>query len=223
MDRDKRLQQDTNMRRVYDLRVLVVGGGFQYLKMFYDAGLKGAKDVGDADIICFTGGEDVDPSYYSEEKVPGTHSNTSRDAREAMIYSEALVRNKPMVGICRGAQFLNVMNGGKLWQDVNNHAGRSHSVVDFRTGELVHDMTSTHHQQMREGPDCDIVAAAELSTKKVAATEIIDRDEPQVDDLEVLWYPKSLSLCFQPHPEFQDGNCRDYFLQLFDDYIMPAC
>lgn len=205
------------------LRVFVVGGGFEYIKMFFDAGMKGARSVEDADIVCFKGGEDVSPIYYGEKALSCTYSNLKRDEFEAGIYGEALALNIPMVGICRGAQFLNVMNGGTLWQDVNNHAGQNHEVIDVRTARVVEGMTSTHHQQMRAGDTAEIVAVAELSTRKMGEFEEITRKEPECDDIEVLWYPDSLSLCFQPHPETSPGACRDYFLELVDNYVIPAC
>lgn len=220
----KRLATESTMREVYDLRVFVVGGGFQYLKMFFDAGMKGARSVEDADIVCFTGGEDVDPALYGEEPIPETYFNSKRDGVEAYIYGEAIGLKKPMIGICRGAQFLNVMNGGKLWQDVNNHAVRGgHAIIDMRNGEVREGMTSTHHQQMIAADDAEIIAVAELSTKKTSMSEIMERTKAEPDDMEVLWYPGSLSLCFQPHPEFMHGDCRNFFLDLVDEYILPAC
>lgn len=209
------------------LRVFVVGGGFMYIQMFSEAGFKGSRTVEDADIVCFTGGEDVDPDFYGEEPIEGTHFNTKRDNYEAGLFGEALALKKPMVGICRGAQFLNVMNGGGLWQDVNNHAGGNHPVIDMRTGKTVEGMTSTHHQQMRADLSAEvgaeIVAVAALSTRKESQSEKMTRATPEKDDMEVLWYPESLTLCFQPHPEFGHGACRDYFLGLLDDYVVPAC
>lgn len=219
----KRLETEAVMREVYDLRVLVVGGGFQYMKMFFDAGMKGATSVGEADIVCFTGGEDVDPEFYDEEPMEGTMFNTIRDKKEALIYGEAVDLKKPMIGICRGSQFLNVMNGGKLWQDVNNHAIRAgHPVIDMKTGERRHGMTSTHHQQMIPAEGAEILALAELSTRKESMAKVIERETPERDDVEVVWYGDTLSLCFQPHPEFQHGECRNYFLDLVDEYIIPA-
>jgi hypothetical protein len=214
---------DAKMREAWGIRVYVVGGGFQYVKMFFDAGLCGARYVEEADVICFTGGEDVDPGFYAEEAIPGTHFNTSRDNKESAIYAEAMMTRKPMIGICRGAQFLNVMNGGKLWQDVNNHAnGGKHDVLDVKSGTVRHNMTSTHHQMMRPTKDAEILATACLSTYKHAQVDQVKRDQPEQDDVEVVWYPDSLSLCFQPHPEFTFGECRNYFLELFDNYITPA-
>ena len=216
-------EHEAVMREVYDLRVFVVGGGFQYVKMFFDAGFRGAKNVQDAHIVCFTGGEDVNPELYGEKPLKGTHFSRDRDGVEAYYYGEALSAGKPMVGICRGGQFLNVMNEGKLWQDVNNHGVyQGHAVTDIRTGEVKEGMTSTHHQQMIPGEDAVILAVAELSTHKVGEFCEITRNKPELDDMEVLWYPKTLSLCFQPHPEFQHGPCRDYFLDLVDEFILPA-
>lgn len=220
----EKLEVDATMREVYDLRVFIVGGGMQYMRMFFEAGLKGARSVEDANIICFTGGEDVDPRMYDQKPIEATYFNPRRDAYEAGIYGEALALKKPMIGICRGSQFLNVMNGGKLWQDVNKHAIHgTHSITDMRNGEELIGMTSTHHQQMIPGKDANVLAMACLSTRKESDTQVLEREKPEADDTEVVWYADSLSLCFQPHPEFSHGACRNYFLDLLDEYILPAC
>lgn len=213
-----------NIPRSIDYRVYVVGGGFQYIQMFFEQGFVGARSVEDADIVCFTGGEDVDPSLYGQEPHRTTHFNPARDGRESQIYGEALALRKPMVGICRGAQFLNVMNGGKLWQDVNNHAiGGGHDILLTSTNTIYKEMTSTHHQQMVAAEDGEILGLACLSTKKSNDKEVLERDKPEMDDQEIVWYPDTLSLCFQPHPEFREGECRALFFDLLDDYIIPAC
>lgn len=218
----EQLQKEAYSRMMMDTRVFVVGGGFSYIKMFHDAGLSGARNVDEADIICFTGGEDVNPAMYGEKPIPGVYFNERRDGIEAGIYADAIAKKKPMVGICRGAQFLNVMNGGKLWQDVNNHAnGQNHSVVDMQTGEDIVGMTSTHHQQMIAGKTATIIAVAAMSTSKENGDRKIVRANPDLDDMEVLFYEDSGSLCFQPHPEFNQGSCRDYFFKCFDNFILP--
>ncbi len=221
MDKQKRLN-DATRRSSYALRVLVIGGGYEYIKMFHDAGFKGAANIDDADIFCFTGGADVHPMFYGEDALPETYFNEDRDDKEAFIYGYTL--DKPKIGICRGAQFLNVMNGGRLWQDVNNHAiGGSHDVTLVKTGEVVSGMTSTHHQQMRPSDKAEIIGVSSLSTLKKSASEVIDRDKPDLDDIEIVWYPESLSFCFQPHPEYGREPCLDLFLSLVDEYILPAC
>ncbi len=219
-----KLKKDAASREIMDLRVFVVGGGHQYVKMFFDAGFKGARSVEDADIVCFTGGSDVTPSYYGEEALPGTHFDKRRDEVESYIYGECLGLKKAMVGICRGGQFLNVMNDGKLWQDVDNHAIRDkHDVIDKRTGEVKANMTSTHHQMMIPAVDAKVIAVANLSCNKKAAKMEWHGEPKTWQDVEVVWYDGTNSLCFQPHPEFQNGECRNYFLDLVDEFILPAC
>lgn len=217
----KQLEEDAKRRETYSSRVYIVGGGYQYVRMFYDAGFSGARWVEEADIICFTGGADVHPSFYGEEVLPSTHFNLDRDNKEAAIFGEALGLKIPMVGICRGAQFLNVMNGGGLWQHVNNHTA-THDVTDVKSGTTRKNMTSTHHQMMIPGPGAEVLALAAKATLKKSDKTTHYRNQPEEDDAEAIWYSDTQCLCFQPHPEFMHGDCRDYFLELFDNYILPT-
>jgi len=72
------------------------------------------------DGFLFTGGQDVNPKLYGQEK--NEHCGEicdMRDRMEAYIFREAVLnQNKPALGICRGIQFLNVMLGGSLHQDI---------------------------------------------------------------------------------------------------------
>ena len=202
-------------------RVYVVGGGYPYIKMFFDEGFVGARSVEDADIVCFTGGEDVSPVYYGERLLAKTSCNPLRDAEEFAVWEEAEALGRPKVGICRGAQFLNVMNGGKLWQDVNNHTAQ-HEVKIVSTGEIIGQQTSTHHQMMRPSDSGEVLAVACEATYKHAESTLETREEPGWDDVEAVWYPDTQSLCFQPHPEHLEGPCRRLFFNLIDDYIWGA-
>lgn len=60
-----------------------------------------------------------------------------RDLTESQIYKYAEVENLPIVGICRGAQVLNLLNGGRLSPGFGNiHAGMRHTVnIDAKAGE----------------------------------------------------------------------------------------
>ena len=55
-----------------------------------------------ADLIMFTGGEDVTPALYEEERGSYTHSSLKRDEYEAQFFNMAIKNNIPMIGICRG-------------------------------------------------------------------------------------------------------------------------
>lgn len=71
------------------------------------------------DGFLFTGGHDVDPGVYGQEKqgccgdlCPG------RDSMEEKLLIGALKLNKPVLGICRGLQLINAVLGGTLYQDI---------------------------------------------------------------------------------------------------------
>ena len=78
------------------------------------------------DGFLFTGGHDVDPALYGEknegltgELIPG------RDVMETKLMARALELDKPVLGICRGLQFLNVHLGGTLYQDIQTQSPSS--------------------------------------------------------------------------------------------------
>ena len=77
----------------------------------------------DYDGILFTGGEDVDPSFYGEQKQhDNVRAHRPRDEFELSLLRGALVRRVPILGICRGIQMINVGYGGSLYQDLKQDA-----------------------------------------------------------------------------------------------------
>jgi gamma-glutamyl-gamma-aminobutyrate hydrolase PuuD len=170
-------------------------------------------DLEPTDCIVFCGGTDVSPSLYGEKL--GSHSgepDTKRDEYEKGIYEQALKMGLPMIGICRGAQFLNVMNGGKLVQHCTSHAmGRymNHSIMTY--DEKVIDVTSTHHQMMIPSGRYDLLGwAGGLSDRYLNGD---DEDMPILFlceagrlEPEVVWYPETRSLCIQGHPEYMTSE-----------------
>lgn len=83
-------------------------------------------DVEDADYfvsvfdgIMFTGGNDIDPVFYGEAPHPKLGKiNPVRDEFELKLCRLALENDKPVLGICRGVQVMNVAMGGTLYQDL---------------------------------------------------------------------------------------------------------
>ena len=78
------------------------------------------------DGLLITGGKDVDPAAYGQQP----HSSTDqpglqRDAWEFALLDAALKRDLPVLGICRGAQVLNVALGGTLYQHLPDVIGHS--------------------------------------------------------------------------------------------------
>lgn len=71
------------------------------------------------DAFLFTGGQDVSPSIYGEASLPECAAPCEqRDQMECMLMSAVLELDKPVLGICRGIQFLNAVLGGTLYQDL---------------------------------------------------------------------------------------------------------
>ena len=199
------------------ISVYVVGGcDFSFVRLFRQYGWRKAYTMDKAKIILFTGGEDVTPAYYDEEKLSVTHNNPARDKFELGEYTKALTTDALIIGICRGGQFLNVMNGGKMWQDVDRHT-RTHELVDLVSGQSIM-VTSTHHQMMRPTSNAKIIATARESSRKVSSrriwtphgtfpgmyggNDVIESNVQDSVDYEVVYYENTGCLCFQPHPEY---------------------
>lgn len=71
------------------------------------------------DGIILTGGSDVDPKYFNQEPSIGTNDiSPIRDEMEIYLSQQAIKHNKPIFGICRGCQVLNVSMGGSIYQDI---------------------------------------------------------------------------------------------------------
>ena len=69
--------------------------------------------------ILFTGGPDVAPELYGEESLGEVVIVCEkRDETERIILKEAMRQKKPILGICRGIQLINVALGGSLYQDI---------------------------------------------------------------------------------------------------------
>ena len=88
------------------------------------------------DGIFFTGGVDINPKLYGCEKSSQCGKiEIYRDKIEFLAFSIALKLKKPILGVCRGAQLINVALGGTLYQDINSEISTeiSHIQVEPKT------------------------------------------------------------------------------------------
>lgn len=209
------------------MNVFIVGGGYNYARMYLQFGDTIVDNIKDADIVQFTGGADVTPAMYGEHTHRSTYFSQRRDMYETDVFKDATALGKFCVGICRGGQFLNVVNGGTMWQDVDGHAIHgTHGVLDIHTGRII-PCTSTHHQMMKKGEKGILVAqsAEMLSSSKRFMTGLHQEPQEQIArgvaiETESVYYPETRSLCFQPHPEIvrQGHPCQEYFFELLGRY-----
>lgn len=71
------------------------------------------------DGFLFTGGQDISPALYGEEQIPRfNYACPPRDTMETWMLRRLLEMDKPVLGICRGCQMINVVMGGTLYQDI---------------------------------------------------------------------------------------------------------
>lgn len=107
-----------------------------------------------------TGGDDVDPAYYGEERHPACgEGEPDRDRFELALLRELIALDRPVFGICRGIQVMNVALGGTLWQDIYAQA------VGTRTPHRETDAEgNTHHTVYASGSLAKLLGACEIRT-----------------------------------------------------------
>jgi gamma-glutamyl-gamma-aminobutyrate hydrolase PuuD len=192
-----------------ELKVYVVGPSVGYSRWMAERIILVDK-IKDAQVVLFTGGEDVYPLLYGEPSGSHTYYGNvipkfgmpARDHIEQLAYNEALALSKPMFGVCRGIQLLTALNGGKLVQHVTNHAGSDHNLV-WADGDIT-DTTSLHHQMCSPfnlpAEDYQILAVSEQRRSRC----YLDGGDNEMDmpvEPEVIYYPKTKCLGIQGHPE----------------------
>jgi putative glutamine amidotransferase len=183
----------------YSKRVLEAGGLPLHLPM--DAEPRSLIHLLDGLLV--SGGEDVSPSFYSQE--PGVTTGPSsreRDEFELELIDLAVANGVPILGICRGSQILNVYRGGSLIQhleestylphmsSVRDRSERSHTVL-FEPGSLLHslygesqDVNSFHHQA--------------IDTLGLGVTATAKSDDGVIEAIE---FDDHAAIAFQWHPE----------------------
>ena len=95
------------------------------------------------DGFLFSGGPDVHPSYFNEEVHPECGEICpARDTLEMMLFKEVLPLDKPILGICRGLQLINIALGGSIYQDLPSQYDVKASVTRFHSPECRTSFTS---------------------------------------------------------------------------------
>ncbi len=176
------------------------------------------------DGLMLTGGGDVDPAEYGEDKLACCGAcSAPRDAMEFPLCREALARRMPVLAICRGLQVLNCVLGGTLYQDLAEQFGTALShpryevpadpvhTVDVQPGTLLSSVTgegslgvnSRHHQGIKE-PGKGLRISASSPDGLIEAVEL--PGDPFV--LGVQWHPESLSGRYPEHQRLFDAFVR---------------
>lgn len=145
------------------------------------------------------GGADITPSFYGEKvsRADAAYYPSARDRVEKEITEKAIEMGIPILGICRGAQLLCALGGGKLFQHVDCHQSGSHSLI--YNGETIR-TNSVHHQMMIPTDDMEILGYTPCMSpwKWREVGQVKDEgDEP-----EIVYFPNMKALGVQGHPEW---------------------
>ena len=169
-------------------------------------------DRNNALLIC--GGNDIDPHYYHQES---HHSNTLEDhlieTMDFDIFQQFYEAKKPILGICRGIQVINILFHGSLYQDIPSqyptliqHNKDYHHVLIQKDTLLSRyfpsqiKVNSSHHQNIKDVP----------KTLKISAIS----EDGLIEGIE-----NNQILAVQWHPERMDEHHQKQFIQYILDFI----
>lgn len=190
----------------------------------YGGYLPGVDTGFDGLILC--GGGDVSPERYGEENDGSYSIDLDRDRVEFELIREYVNLGKPILGICRGCQILNVFFGGSLYQDLPEaEIHKSHDGVDsaHKVSSLPNSIlselygesftvNSSHHQAVKRLGDGFCVSAV-WQDKYI---EAIEHESAPI--IAVQWHPERMR---DPSDERFDVSGSDifkYFIDLCERY-----
>lgn len=169
-------------------------------------------DIREAHTLMLTGGSDIHPSYYGQKIGQYTHAfATTRDAKEKELIEYALSVKLPILGICRGAQFLCIAAGGSLVQDATGHRGGYHQMLTHEGKQF--EMSSCHHQMLlvkktkhemiawTKGISNWYLDGEDNFINTEAFTYETDRSCDPIEP-EIVYFPEVNGLGIQGHPEY---------------------
>lgn len=167
-----------------------------------------ARIVDLCDGFLIPGGQDIDPARYGAVRESHTHrSATTRDAMEQALVRAAVDAGKPLLGICRGMQSLNVALGGTLHQDI--HAGFSEGALQHVQGRpfdlpahMVDVVEGTHLAEIVGAPHLGVNTIHHQSVDKLGEGLVVCAVSPDDGIIEGIEFPgDQFVIGVQWHPE----------------------
>lgn len=191
---------------------VTAAGGVPWMIPLLDGDLETLREIYDRlEAIVLPGGVDLDPATYGEPPHPRCgRIDPARDRVELQLTRWAIAEGKPVLGLCRGIQVINVALGGTLWQDIESQLPQAlkhdySPTAGFARDYLAHPVelaadsrlrtlldrdklrvNSMHHQAIR-------ALSPELVATAVAPDGLIEAIEARAADrflVGVQWHPE---------------------------------
>jgi hypothetical protein len=209
------------------LKVYIVGYGASEAQVIHKLGFTVVETIEESNCLWFCGGADIDPSTYGQVNVDSylshTHDQIDMDAWQYYIKNQS--QFTMLLGICRGAQLINALSGGNMWQDVDGHHG-DHYVLDLRD-DVVYKTNSIHHQMMRPTKEAEIIAVACSNTGELNLSTYLTDDTGTYSsdnlhnhlDVELCFYPSNRAVCIQSHPEWDNAGTYALFSKVVKEKL----
>ncbi|HTQ01332.1 MAG TPA: type 1 glutamine amidotransferase [Casimicrobiaceae bacterium] len=193
--------------------------------------IRAADYARELDALLLMGGSDVCPATYGETAIkPAWNGDRVRDDYEIALLRAFVAQGKPVLGVCRGAQVINVAMGGTLYQDIptqqpgalrhrlqsiyekNCHATsivQGSGLAHLYPGATLVKTNSVHHQAVKD-LGRDLVVEAWSEPDRVVEA--------------VRWKGPSYVLGVQWHPEFHPPGDASFIddTPLLDDFLAAA-
>lgn len=188
-------------------KAVISHGGVPFLFTFLEEEADICALAEHCDAFLFSGGVDPDPVLYGETKLNDTVEICDcRDTLEFPLMRFALAQDKPILGICRGIQVLNVVLGGSLYQDIpaqlpenpvqhrqkSAYPAEGHD-VRIEAGTVLQEIfgedrtfvNTFHHQAIKDlAPSLQLMA----STEDGIAEAVCMKEKPYI--FGVQWHPE---------------------------------
>lgn len=183
-----------------------------------------AHTVAQYDGLLIPGGDDVDPALYGQAKSEQCgKQNPLRDAVDPVVLQTFLPTGKPVLGVCRGMQMLNVHLGGTLHQDIRGLQKLCHQQFPKRR-KCVHDVMVAENSLLRKLVGTEVLP---VNTVHHQAVDILgnglritaESSDGIVEAIELKGHPFCLGV--QWHPEFL-FRCHTEHRQILVSFV-EAC